>query len=495
MHILFATSEAVPFAKTGGLADVAGALPDALARRGHRITRVLPLYAAVDRRAHGLKAAGRRVTVPIGGRDVTANVLVARAPGVDTYFLDCPEYFDRPGIYGEKAQDYPDNLERFTLLCRGTLALCGRLEIVPDVIHCNDWQTALIPAFLKRTPEAFRGVARSATVLTVHNLAFQGLFPMARADVLGLPDSAFGTNGLEFFGRINLLKGGLVHADALTTVSHTYAEEIQEARDGFGLEGVLHGRRERLTGIVNGLDTAYWDPARDPFLKAAYSRQRLGGRAANRPALCRDMGLEATGPGPILGMVGRLTDQKGVTLVLEALDELVAMGARLAVLGDGDPAIVAALRAAQERHPGRVAVRAGYDEGLSHRIYAGCDLFLMPSKFEPCGLSQLISMRYGAPPVVRRVGGLKDTVVPYEEQPDGATGFGFEAFSARALVASVRNAAEVFGDPRRYKDVQRRAMAQDPSWDAHTGEYEEVYRKAMTWAHGKPMGVSSMGAG
>jgi starch synthase len=433
--------------------------------------------------------------VPIGNRDVTANVLVSRAPGVDTYFLDCPEYYDRPGIYGEKGRDYPDNLERFTLLCRGALALCARLEIRPDVVHCNDWQTALIPVYLKRLPTAFRGLSRTASVLTIHNLAFQGLYPMAAGDVLGLPDPALGTEGLEFYGRINLLKGGLVHADALTTVSHTYAQEIQDARAGSGLEGVLRHRRERLSGIVNGLDTAYWDPSRDAFLKATYSRQRPGGRAANRPALCRDMGLVATGPGPVIGMVGRLTDQKGVTLVLEALDELVALGARLAILGDGDPAIVAALREAQERHPGRVAVRATYDEALSHRIYAGCDLFLMPSKFEPCGLSQLIAMRYGAPPVVRRVGGLADTVVPYEERPESATGFGFEAFTARALLDSVRGAVEVFGDPKRFREVQRRAMAQDPSWDAHTGEYEEVYRKAMTWARGKPMGVSSMGAG
>jgi len=495
VHILFAASEAVPFAKTGGLADVAGALPEALARRGHRVTRVLPLYAAVDRRAHGLKAAGRRVTVPIGGRDVTANVLVSRGPGVDTYLLDFPEYYDRAGIYGEKGDDYPDNLERFTLLCRGALALCGRLEIVPDVIHCNDWQTALIPVYLKRAPELFRGLSRAATVLTIHNLAFQGLFPMASAEVVGLPDAALKSDGLEYYGRLNLLKGGLLLADALTTVSHTYAQEIQDARAGFGLEGVLRHRRERLAGIVNGLDTAYWDPARDSFLKAAYSRQRPGGRAENRPALCRDMGLAAEGPGPILGMVGRLTDQKGVPLVLEAMDALVALGVRLAVLGDGDPAVVAALRAAQERHPGRVAVRAAYDEALSHRIYAGCDLFLMPSRFEPCGLSQLIAMRYGAPPVVRRVGGLADTVVPYEERPEEATGFGFEDFTAQALLDSVRGAVEVFGEPKRFREIQRRGMALDPSWDAHTGEYEDVYRKAMTWARGKPMGVSSMGAG
>jgi starch synthase len=495
LHILFATSEAVPFAKTGGLADVAGALPEALARRGHRVTRVMPLYAAVDRRIHGLKAAGRRVTVPIGGRDVTANVLVSRGTGVDTYFLDHPAYYDRPGIYGEKGQDYPDNLERFALLSRGTLALCARLEIAPDVIHCNDWQTALIPVYLKRMPEAFRGLARSASVLTIHNLAFQGLFPMAAGAALDLPDAALGTGGLEFYGRINLLKGGLVHADALTTVSHTYAQEIQDARAGFGLEGVLADRKARLIGIVNGLDTGYWDPSHDPFLKAAYSRQRPAGRALNRPALCRDLGLTATGPGPVIGMVGRLTDQKGVTLVLEALDALVALGARLAVLGDGDPAIVAAFKAAQERHPGRVGIRAGYDEALSHRIYAGSDLFLMPSRFEPCGLSQLIAMRYGAPPVVRRVGGLADTVVPYEERPDSATGFGFEPFTAEALLACLRGAMEVFGDPERFKEVQRRGMALDPSWDAHTGEYEDVYRKAMTWARGKPMGVSSMGAG
>ncbi len=495
MHILFAASEAVPFAKTGGLADVAGALPEALARQGHRVTRVLPLYAAVDRRAHGLKAAGRRVTVPIAGQDVTANVLVSRGPGVDTYLLDHPAFYDRPGLYGEKAQDYPDNLERFTLLSRGALALCARLEIVPDVIHCHDWQTALIPVYLKRMPEAFRGLHRSATVLTIHNLGFQGLFPMERKEVPGLPPEAFGVNGLEFYGRINLLKGGLMHADALTTVSRTYAHEIQDARGGFGLEGVLQSRRERLSGIVNGLDTDYWDPARDPYLKAGYSRQRPGGRAANRPALCRDMGLVATGPGPVLGMVGRLTEQKGVPLVLEALDELVAMGARLAVLGDGDPALVAGMRMAQERHPGRVAIRAGYDEALAHRIYAGCDLFLMPSRFEPCGLSQLIAMRYGAPPIVRRVGGLADTVVPYSERPEAATGFGFTGFSARELVECVHQALAVYGEPRKFKELRRRAMAQDPSWDAHTGEYEEVYRKAMTWARGKPMGVSSMGAG
>jgi len=494
VHVLFAASEAVPYAKTGGLADVAGALPEALAKRGHRVTRVMPLYGGIDRRGHGLRAVGRRVRVRIGDHPVTAKLAVAHHGGVETYFLDCPEYFDRPGLYGERGEDYPDNAERFALLARATLAACGELDLFPDLIHCNDWQTALIPACLKLAPEPWPVLAGTPTVMTVHNLGYQGLFPMEARRVLGLPESAYTPEGLEFWGRVNLLKGGIVCADAVTTVSRTYAREIQDARFGFGLEGVLSSRSGRLTGIVNGIDTGYWDPAHDPHLAAAYGRDRLGLRARNRAALCQALGL-AGDAGPVLGMVGRLVEQKGMGLVLAALHALLDTGASLAILGQGEPALVHTLQEAARMHPDRIAVVDGFNEPLSHRIYGGCDLFLMPSRFEPCGLSQLIAMRYGAPPVVHRVGGLADTVVPYGEDPDAATGFAFDDFTPEAFVAAVREAVAVFRAPDAFRRLQRRGMALDVSWDASAAEYEAVYARAAGRAQGRSAGASSAGTG
>jgi starch synthase len=493
VRVLFAASEAVPYAKTGGLADVAGALPEALAARGHKVTRVMPLYGAIDRRAHGLRAVGRRVAVTAGSRTVTANLVVARRGEVETYFLDCPDYWDRPGLYGEGGRDYPDNAERFAFLARACLTLAQELDLDVDVIHCNDWQTALIPAYLAFMPQGWPALADVPTVLTVHNLGYQGQFPMAERRALGLPDAAYTVDGLEFYGRLNLLKGGLVHADAVTTVSRTYAQEIQDARAGFGLEGVLQARAADLTGIVNGIDTAYWDPAHDPHLPAPFSADRLSARARNRPVLCEALGLEPK-DGPVIGMVGRLAEQKGIHLVIAALHEILDTGASLAVLGQGDPSLVHTLREAAAMHPRRVALAEGFDEPLSHRVYAGCDLFLMPSHFEPCGLSQLIAMRYGAPPVVRRVGGLADTVVPHGERPDAATGFAFDDFSPEALAGAVREAVAVFRTPKVFRRIQQRGMARDASWNASAADYEAVYRNVVG-ERARTMGASGGGAG
>jgi len=497
VHVLYVASEVVPYAKTGGLADVAGALPEALVRRGHRVTRVMPLYAAVDRRAHGLRAVGRRLRVRLGGRTVAAKLAVAQHAGVETYFLDCPEYYDRPGFYTEGGADYPDNAERFAFLAHAALTLCGDLGLDPDLIHCNDWQTALIPAALKWSPAAYPALAGVPTVITIHNLGYQGLFPMSGRGVFGLPAAAFTPEGLEFYGQVNLLKGGIVHADAVTTVSRTYAREIQDARAGFGLEGVLAARSGHLTGIVNGIDTAYWDPSHDPHLTAPFSRDRLATRARNRAALCQDMGLDP-GAGPVVGMVGRLVEQKGVGLVLAALHDLLDAGVSLAILGQGEPGLVHTLRDAARMHPNRIALVDGFNEPLSHRIYAGCDLFLMPSRFEPCGLSQLIAMRYGAPPVVRRVGGLADTVVPHGEHPDAATGFAFDDFTPEAMAAAVREAVGVFKQPDAFQWIQRRGMARDVSWDHSAGEYEAVYAallRARREGLGRTAGASSAGTG
>jgi starch synthase len=495
MHVLFVASEIVPYAKTGGRADVVGALPEALVQRGHRVTRVMPLYASVDRRAHGLRAVGRRVRVRLGGRTVAAKLAVAQHGGVETYFLDCPEFYDRPGLYTESGADYPDNAERFAFLSHATLGLCADLGLEPDLIHCHDWQAALIPAALKLNPSAHPALAGVPTVFTIHNLGYQGLFSMGQRAVFGLPDAAYTPEGLEFYGQVNLLKGGIVFADAITTVSRTYAREIQDARAGFGLEGVLSARADRLTGIVNGIDTAYWDPAHDPHLTAPFSRDRLATRARNRAALCQDMGLDPKA-GPVVGMVGRLAEQKGMGLVLAALHDLLDAGISLAVLGQGEPGLVHTLREAARLHPDRIALVDGFNEPLAHRIYAGCDLFLMPSRFEPCGLAQLIAMRYGAPPVVRRVGGLADTVAPWGDDPDAATGFAFDDFTPEAVAGAVRQAVHAMRDPDAFQRIQRRGMARDFSWDQSAAEYEDVYEGLLREAReagGRSAGAAGAG--
>ena len=457
--VLFAVPECAPLTKTGGLGDVAAALPAALRGLGVDVRVLLPAYGALPGKvlAH----------VELLGKN--ARILESELPsGVPLYLLDCPELYIRNGgpYQTGEGEDWPDNALRFGLLSRVAALLGGAatpLAWRPDVVHCNDWPTALAPVYLEREPDA------AASLLTVHNLAFQGLFEPAVLDQLGLPRSDFSLDKLEFYGRLSFLKGGLARAGAITTVSPTYAAEIQREAQGCGLDGLLRERRADLSGILNGIDTTAWDPAGDTLIASNYDAATLDEKRKNKAALQRRMQLSVDEDVPLLGMVGRLTHQKGVDMVIAAAAELLALPAQLVVLGKGDRAQEHALAALAARHPGKVAVATGFNEELAHLIEAGADLFLMPSRFEPCGLNQMYSQRYGTPPVAHATGGLADTIV------DGETGFLFERPERAALLAAVRRAVAAWRDGARWRTIQRAGMARDFSWAEPARRYADLY--------------------
>jgi starch synthase len=460
-RVLFAAPECAPLTKTGGLGDVAGALPAALRSLGVEVRVLLPRYENLSRNE---KEIARTTLL---GRKV--RILESRLPsGVPLYLLDCPELYVRNGgpYQTDEGEDWPDNFLRFGVLSRAAALLGGAASPFswrPDVVHCNDWPTALAPLYLEREADA------AASLLTVHNLAFQGLFEPAVLAGLELRPSDFSLHRLEFYGRLSFLKGGLACADAVTTVSPTYAAEIQTEAQGCGLDGLLRERRADLSGILNGIDTAIWDPAGDPLIAANYDASALDAKRANKAALQRRMELREDADVPLLGMVGRLTHQKGIDLVLAAAEDLAGLPAQLVILGKGERAHEHALAALAARHPGEVAVAAGFNEELAHLIEAGADLFLMPSRFEPCGLNQMYSQRYGTPPVAHATGGLADTIA------DGETGFLFDRPERGALIEAVRRALAVRREPRRWRAVQRAGMARDFSWAEPARRYADLY--------------------
>jgi len=477
LRLLLISSEVEPFAKTGGLADVAGALPQALETLGHDVRVLMPKYRGVER--HGtLRTAVPRVRVPVGDRTTEGALLEGRlGRAVPVYFLAHDHYYDRPALYGTGQGDYLDNCERFIFFCRGALEALRALGWTPHVIHANDWQSGLVPVYLETLYKDDPALGEVGTLFTIHNLAYQGVFWHFDMPLTGLGWDLFTPAGLEFYGKLNFLKGGLVFADVLNTVSKTYAQEIQTAEFGCGLEGVLQYRRADLHGVVNGIDVAAWDPATDRDLTKPYSAEDLAGKAACKQALAQELGIDADGA-PIIGIVSRLAAQKGLDLVLEALPELVEAGFELVLLGAGEPGLETAFGQAARASRGRIAIRTGFDGALARRIYAGADVFLMPSRYEPCGLGQMISMRYGTIPIVRRTGGLADTVVEARPARRTGTGFGFAEPTARALLEAATRALAAYREPALWRQLQRNAMAQDFSWPASAREYVALYRKA-----------------
>ena len=486
MKILFATSEAYPLIKTGGLADVSGSLPRAIRNLGHDIRLVLPAYRGVAEKAGKLKTVA---SLSLPGTPDEVRILQGRLPGstVKLYLVDSPVHFDRAGgPYGApQGGDWPDNAHRFALFARAICELAmdrAGLDWQPELVHCNDWQTGLVPALLTLETD------RPATVFTIHNLAYMGLFDTATFHDLKLPAEWWSLHGLEFHGQLSLIKGGLSFADWITTVSPTYAEEIQTPEYGYGLEGLLTHRADRLTGILNGVDYRDWSPCNDPHLVKPYSLRRLAGKRDNKRALQKTFGLPVADV-PLLGHVGRLVEQKGIDLLLDSLPELLAQDLQLVILGSGQPELEQALQQAQAAHPKRFGVHIGYDEGLSHRLEAGADLFLMPSRFEPCGLNQLYSLRYGTVPVVRRTGGLADSVVdtsPATLADGTATGFQFDAPSAPALLATIERALAVYAEPEQWRQLLARGMKADFSWTRSAHRYLDLYSRITTSA-GPPL--------
>jgi starch synthase len=479
MRIVFAASECVPFAKTGGLADVVGALPPELVKLGHEVTVYLPLYASARRQIGGeLRYAARSITVPFQSYNRFAEIVDGgKRAGVQYYFVDCPELFDRPEIYGPNGGNYPDNAERFALFCRAVLEASKQLG-VPEVFHVHDWQTALIPVYLRTTYNSDPALKSTATVLTIHNAGYQGAFPAATTEQLLFPWTIFTLDKVEHFDNFNFLKGGLVYADILTTVSRKYAEEIQTPEFGEGLDSVLRGRAAELRGILNGVDYAQWNPATDCNLAAHYAAENLAGKAACRADLLRVFGLESVEEStPVLGVVSRFATQKGFDLLEEIAGKLSERDVAVVALGSGEPVYEKFFRDWAFWNKANVAVRVGYDDALAHKVEAGADIFLMPSRYEPCGLNQIYSLKYGTVPVVRATGGLDDTIEEWNAEQGSGTGFKFKELNATALLAAIDRALAAFEDKAGWKKLMLNGMARNYSWEQPAKEYEAVYKE------------------
>lgn len=478
LHVAMVSPEIRPFAKTGGLADMVGALSLTLARLGLKVSLVMPAYGCVLRGGFPLEEAGMRLSVPVSDRREEATVLTMRVErGMSLYLIRADRYFDREYLYGTRDGDYPDNAERFVFFSRAVLETLRADP--PQVLHCHDWQTALAIAFLKSQPERYPELSAVKTVFTVHNLGYQGLFAHSDWHLLNLNGSLFTPRHLDFYGRINFLKGGLVFADRITTVSPTYAEEIKTPEHGFGLEGVLRERAASVVGILNGADYSLWNPETDPFIARRYGVEDLSGKQICKTDVQRTFGLPERPEVPLFAMISRLTSQKGLDLLGHASDDLFRREVQFVLLGDGERWYEERFTAVAARYPGQAACHIGLDEALSHRIEAGADLFLMPSRYEPCGLSQLYSLKYGTIPVVRATGGLKDTVQEYDPEGRTGNGFVFGPFEASALVAAVDRALDLFRRPTEWSTLIKRAMAADFSWDRSARAYADLYQRLL----------------
>lgn len=479
MKILVCASEAAPYAKSGGLADVIGALPAHLRARGHDVRLVLPRYGWVDRARLRELPGPLLVDLGIGPRFGA----LLEAPGVSppTYFVEHNAYFDRPTLYGPPGEGYPDNAERFSFFSHAVLAACHHLQFFPDVIHANDWHTALVPVLLALRERGPGPLAETASVLTLHNVGYPGEFPAEAFGLTGLGWEHFQPGALERYGRLNLLQGGIAHATKITTVSPHHAWEITTREGGAGLDGPLRDRRSDLVGILNGVDTVVWDPRTDAHLPVRYGPHNVEtGKAACKAHLQRAMRLPERPEVPLIGLVTRLTAQKGTDLVLRALPRLLSRSVQVCLLGAGDAWQEQAFSEAAQRHQDQLAVSICYDEPLAHLIEAGADFFLMPSRYEPCGLNQLYSQRYGTLPIVRAVGGLVDTVSPYVPGAPAATGFRFEDLSPDALIDAVSLALHLYQtSPAEIQAMVQNAMARDLGWDRAAGQYEAVFADAI----------------
>ena len=484
MKIAFAVTECVPYVKTGGLADVAGALPKALAKLGCQLKLFLPLYQSIDPRAHKLARVPelQGLTQRVGERTISFDVWRGKLPRtqVHVFFVDCPHYYHRPHPYTED----PDEDERFILFQHAVVRILQRTQWRPDILHCNDWQTALLPAFLKKVYHWDRLFTRTATLLTIHNIGYQGCFEKESVDKAGLSFDLFFPGGpLEFHGLFSFLKTGIVFADVLSTVSPTYAREIQTPEYGAGLEGVLATRRHVLHGILNGIDTEEWNPRKDRYLPHRYSLRTLAAKDENKAALLKRVGLPRFRRRAVIGMVSRLAHQKGFDLLPPVLQDLMRLPVQFVVLGSGDSEHERFLRKAARMFPKTFATHIGYDNELAHLITAGADLFLMPSRYEPCGLNQLYSLNYGTVPIVRRTGGLADTVQDYHEYYQEGNGFSFNEYSSRLLYLTVRRALDVFAERNSWQAIMKRGMRADFSWDASAKRYLALYEKAASQAN------------
>ena len=482
LRVLFVASEGVPFAKTGGLADVVGTLPYALQKLGVEVKVLLPYYGAVKQGKIPTVVVADDLEAPLPEPlNLSFDLMAPSSPDYPFWFVARDEFYERSQLYGTARGDYFDNLERFAFFCAAVLPTCRTMEFKPDLIHCHDWQSSLVPVYLKNLwggkEEVLSG---TRSLLTIHNLAYQGLFAKGRFPRLGLDWSLFGINGLEYYGQINLLKGGIVFADAITTVSPRYSEEIQTPEFGDGLEGVLRQRAAALHGILNGVDYREWSPDTDPLLPANYSRDDLKGKAANKAALMEAFGLsKKLARAPILAMISRLADQKGFDLLAQVLPQLMTQELMVVILGTGEERYHHWLAAEAPKYPGKLGVLVAFDNKLAHLIEAGADMFLMPSRYEPCGLNQIYSMKYGTIPVVRATGGLADTVTPVGRPIEPGTGFVFDDYDPEAFLKAIHTGLEAYKDQKLWRRLMQNAMAQDFSWTKSARAYLELYKQLV----------------
>jgi starch synthase len=494
MNIVFAASECVPFSKTGGLADVVGALPKALAELGHNVSVYLPKYkqTRLADRANtpkpgvpGIpsdtetKVLLRSVTVPFDDQYRFCSVLDGgRSSGVQFYFIDYPSFFGREALYGTPAGDYPDNAERFALYCRAVLE-ASKILGVPHIFHCHDWQSALVPVLLRTSyteDPVFRG---THTVFTIHNMGYQGLFPSDTLPLLMLPWDLLAIDKMEFWGKVNFLKGALAFSDYITTVSRKYSQEIQTPEYGFGLDGVLRARSGIVTGIINGVDYSEWSPERDKLIVRPYSADQLEGKTECRYDLLRQFGLNASADLPVIGIVSRFVAQKGFDLIAEIADDLARLPLVVTALGSGDKEYQDLFLKLRRQFPDKFAVKIAYDNTLAHKIEAGADMFLMPSRYEPSGLNQMYSLKYGTVPIVRATGGLDDSIIPWDSKTGEGTGFKFSSYSGSALLAAIQEALKIFKDKAAWGRLVLNGMKKDFSWTASAKEYVKIYERLV----------------
>ena len=472
MRILFVASEGLPFSKTGGLADVVEALPKALVAQGHDVAVVLPRYRNTQIKNIVIKS----LTIPMGTSLRFPRIADGARPGsVQYFFVDDPQYFDREQLYGVGGRDYPDNAERFAEFARAAIELAKQLWM-PDVIHCHDWQSALVPVLLRTAYTPDPQLSGIPVIFTIHNMAYHGLFARDALARIGLPDSLFRIDALEFFGHLNYLKGGLLFSDYLTTVSRKYAEEIQTTEYGQGLDGVVRTRADHLVGILNGVDYSVWNPEVDSLIATRYSASDLSGKQACKRDLLAAFQLpEENLQRPLIGIVSRFADQKGFDLLAQVADELMREDMAIVALGSGEAKHERMFRELSQQFPERLAVKIAYDNTLAHKIEAGADIFLMPSRYEPCGLNQIYSLRYGTVPVVRATGGLDDTIEPFDPASGRGTGFKFSEYTGPALLAALHEALATYGDKTAWRRLQANGMAKDFSWNASALEYGRLY--------------------
>lgn len=480
MKILLASSEVVPYIKTGGLGDVAGTLINEYRKTGTEASAILPLYKKIKQSARDFKliSLGKEITVPLGNSLEKGSLWKGKTPeGADVYFIENRKFYDRDEIYSTSRGDYPDNASRFIFYSRGVLEALKALKLKPDIIHCNDWQTGLIPVYLKTLyKDEF---PKTATLMTIHNLGYQGIFKQSEMPLTGLAPALFNINGLEFHGKINFLKAGILFADIINTVSGNYAKEILTSEYGFGLDEVLRKRRNYLYGIINGIDYSEWNPEEDNFIPAKYSKDDLSGKVICKKYLQKEHGLAVTNS-PLIGMVTRLSSQKGLDIVADAMDMIIGSGVQMIILGKGDESLHRVFSGFQKKYRRNLSVTIGFDNELAHKIYAGSDIFLMPSRYEPCGLGQLIALRYSTIPVARKTGGLLDTIEEYNPSEGTGSGFLFTSYSYTELIKTVKRAKKFFNAKKHWLNLQKNAMSRNFSWPHSAKKYLSLYQKALS---------------